>query len=147
MTFGYGKEIDSFSGKIEETLAFLNESRAEGDSYHNSLAKLDETMNRGELAKTLMNKYESSLREVMSEEALQARSLMRSAAALHSATNSLFSIKSPVGMDLNLGRDVTTGYDDADKSAYRLYGEGGESRTTVAHYKTCLLYTSPSPRD
>ena len=136
MTFGYGKEIDSFSGKIEETLAFLNESRAEGDSYHNSLAKLDETMNRGELAKTLMNKYESSLREVMSEEALQARSLMRSAAALHSATNQLFSIKSPVGMDLNLGRDVTTGYDDADKSAYRLYGEGGESRTTVAHYKT-----------
>ena len=135
MTFGYGKEVDSFTQDIEDTIAFLSESKKEGDSYHESLKTIEKNLSRTELAKTLMNKYEGGLREVMSEEALSARALMRSASALHAATNQLFSIKSPTGMDLNLGREVSTGYDNATKSTYRLYGEGLEDhKTTVAHY-------------
>ena len=136
MTFGYGKEIESFTGNIEDTIALLSEKKDEGDSYHESLKILDDKMSRAELAETLMNKYEGALREVMSEEALAARALMRSAAALHSATNQLFSIKSPTGMDINLGRELSTGYDKATKSTYRIYGEGQDTKTTVAHYET-----------
>ena len=151
MTFGYGKEIDSFTSDIEEALSFLQGDKGRsspGDSYNASLAHLDtEFKTRGELAQTLMNKYETSLREVMSEEALDARGLMRSAAALHSATNQLMSIKSPIGMDLNLGRDVSTGYDGAEKTTYRLYGEGntGPDKRTVAHYENEA--TSAAARD
>ena len=132
MTFGYGKELDSFTDKINETVALLAEQHGSGSDYANALNTVDGFMDRNDLAQTLMNKYESSLREVMSDEALDARSLMRSSAALHAATNQLMSIVSPTGMDLNLGREVSTGYEAADKSTFKV----GDKTTTVAHYKS-----------
>ena len=70
-------------------------------------------MSRSDLAHVLMSKYAPALEQVMSSDALETRSLMRGAAALHSATNTLMSIKGPTGMDLNLGGDVSTGYENA----------------------------------
>ena len=131
MTFGYGKELDSFTDKINETIFLLDEQLGADSEYSNSLNVIDSFNDRNDLAQTLMNKYESSLREVASEEALEARTLMRSAAALHSATNQIMSIKGPTGMDLNLGKGLTTGYEVADKSTFKI----GDKTTTVAHYK------------
>ena len=77
---------------IEDYLGLIAEERVDdGTTYNSSLAALDEKMSRSELAGTLLNKYEQSLREVLSDDALDSRALMRSAAMLHSATNSLFS--------------------------------------------------------
>ena len=91
MTFGYGKEIQSFKKDIEDYLGLIAEERVDdGTTYNSSLAALDEKMSRSELAGTLLNKYEQSLREVLSDDALDSRAPMRSAAMLHSATNSTF---------------------------------------------------------
>ena len=123
--------------KFKEERGASSDGLTEGDSFNQSLAVLDEKMTRDELSKTLLNKYEGALRNALSDDALDSRQLMRGAAMLHSATNSLFSIKSYTGMDLNLGRNVSTGADGATESRYRLYGEGGEvARPQVLHYDT-----------
>ena len=138
MTFGYGKEIQSFKKDIEDYLGLISEERVDdGTTYNSSLAALDEKMSRSELAGTLLNKYEQSLREVLSDDALDSRALMRSAAMLHSATNSLFSIKSYTGMDLNFGRDVSLGAEEAETTRYKIADEeGGDARPAVQHYQT-----------
>ena len=89
MTFGYGKEINSFGKDIEETISLLSETDpAIGEAA-------DATgMSRADLAKTLLNKYASGLQQVLSDDAIQTRALMRGSAALFAATNNLYSIKS-----------------------------------------------------
>ena len=126
-----------------------NRASGPGDSFNTSLAAVDAKMSRAELAETLLTKYETSLREVLSDDALESRELMRSAAMLHAATNTLFSIKSYVGQDLNFGHDVSTGYDEAGKTTYRLYGEGvtGPDKRTVAHYESEATSSAARTRD
>ena len=71
----------------------------------------------------------------MSPEALATRSIMRGAAVLHAATNSLMSIKGPTGMDLNFGRETRVA-EGVTESAYRLRGseiEGGEQQFRAIH--------------
>ena len=138
MTFGYGKEIQSFKKDIEDTLGLLAEERADdGSTYNASLAVVDEKMSRSDLAETLLNKYEPALRQVLSDDALDSRALMRSAAMLHSATNSLFAIKSYTGMDLHFGRDVSTGAEGATQTRYGVEEEGKvTARPEVQHYET-----------
>ena len=136
MTFGYGKEIESFTSNMEEALAFLAETAPEGSTYRESLAILDQKMPRGDLAQTLMSKYAPALEQVMSSDALETRSLMRGAAALHSATNTLMSIKGPTGMDLNLGGDVTTGYEGASITKQKFTKDGKVETRNIAHYES-----------
>ena len=136
MTFGYGKEIQSFKKDIEDHLSLLAELAPEGNSYISSLAVLDEKVGRDDLAQLLLNKYEQSLREVLSDDAIENRGLMRGAAILHAATNKLFSIKSYTGMDINLGRGVHGGRDNATKTDYRIYGEGKPIQVDAFHYET-----------
>ena len=138
MTFGYGKEISSFKKDIEDTLGLLSEEKADdGSTYNTSLDTVDKHMTRAELAETLLNKYEPALRQVLSDDALDSRALMRSAAMLHSATNTLFSIKSYTGMDLNFGRDVSLGADAATETRYKITDqEAGDARPAVQHYET-----------
>ena len=143
MTFGYGKETDSFVDKMEETIALKSESLPPDHPYHEALKVVEQNLEPGELAKTLNNKYDTSLRSVMSEEALAARALMRSAAALHAATDKLFSIKGPTGMDINLGRDVSEGYETAELSTYRL----GDEKTKVAHYQSTPTSAAAKTRE
>ena len=136
MTFGYGKEIESFTADVEEALSFLVETAPEGSTFPGSLATLDQTMSRSRIAETLMSKYAPALKQVMSADALETRSLMRGAAALHSATNTLLSIKGPTGMDLNLGGDVTTGYDNASLTKQKFTKDGESQVQNIAHYET-----------
>ena len=138
MTFGYGKEIDSFSEDIGGTLDLLSELEGDDSTYHNSLAQIDKHMDRKELAKTILNKYSTALESVMSAEALEARALMRSAAALHSATNQLFKFKSPVGMDLVMGGSVSEGAEGADRSTYRIGTPEERQKATVLHYENTV---------
>ena len=137
MTFGYGKEIESFASNMEEALAFLGETQQSGSTYNESLAILDQKMSRSDLAHVLMSKYAPALEQVMSSDALETRSLMRGAAALHSATNTLMSITGPTGMDLNLGGDVSTGYENAQLTRQKFKtGDGKTETRNIAHYES-----------
>ena len=131
MTFGYGKEINSFGKDIEETISLLSETDpAIGEAA-------DATgMSRADLAKTLLNKYASGLQQVLSDDAIQTRALMRGSAALFAATNNLYSIKSYTGMDLNLGRDLPTSREGEESTRYSIYEDGKRSQGSVYSYDT-----------
>ena len=116
MTFGYGREIESFGSNIKDTLNLLSETEKPGSEYHAALAAIDSTMDRKTLADVLMSKYSRALSDVMSDDAIESRALMRGAAMLHSATNQLFKIKGPVGNDLHLGKAQATGETEGDTS-------------------------------
>ena len=131
MTFGYGKEVSSFGKDIEETLGLLAETDPQLVA---DLASIEKQMSRADLAKTLLGKYEASLEAVLSDDAISSRALMRGAAALHAATNTLMSIKSYTGMDLNLGKDLPT--EDATESRYSIYEDGKRARGSVYHYES-----------
>ena len=122
MTFGYGKEISSFGKDIEETIGLLSEADPQLVA---DLAVIEKQMSRADLAKTLLGKYEASLEAVLSDDAISSRALMRGAAALHAATNTLMSIKSYTGMDLNLGKDMPQ-EEASDVSKYTIYGQEGK---------------------
>ena len=144
MTFGYGKEISSFGADIEEAIGFLAEADPE---LADNLATLEKKMSRADLAKTLLNKYETSLAEVLSDDAIDSRALMRGAAALHAATNSLFSIKSYTGMDLNLGKDAPVSDQAEESSKYNIYEEGKRGKQGVVyHYETEATAAAPRNR-
>ena len=140
MTYGYGKEMESFVTDIEEVLEVLNEELIEDSesSYGPSLSIIDSTMSRRDLAKVLLEKYKGSIEGVMTADSIESRSIMRAAAALHAAMNEPFIIKGPTGMDIHIGGESSTGYDAASKSTYKSRSpETGEMvKTTVAHYET-----------
>ena len=129
MTFGYGKEIASFVSLIEETIA----QKAETDP---ELAEAVKTirLSSQELGETLLSKYEPALAQALSDEAIASRKIMRSAAALHSATNSLFSIKSYTGMDLNLGRDLAVDANAGQEHEFSVYEDGKRDRKYAYTY-------------
>ena len=130
MTFGYGKEISSFVPNVEASIGEL--ALADPD-FATSLATVDKSIPRTELAQTILNqKLDPAMRTVLSDEAMESRSLMRAAAALHAAANQLFSIKGPTGMDINLGRDVALPYEMAEQTKYKI----GDQTRTVAHRET-----------
>lgn len=140
MTYGYGKEMESFVTDIEEVLEVLNEEliKDSESSYGPSLSIVDSTMSRRDLAKVLLEKYKGSIEGVMTADSIESRSIMRAAAALHAAMNEPFIIKGPTGMDIHIGGESSTGYDAASKSTYKSRSpETGEMvKTTVAHYET-----------
>lgn len=111
MTFGYGKEIASFAQDIETTIGELyEEAVADPEKYPGyaaALEAIEQEKTRDELAGTLLNKYAVGLANALSSDALQSRTIMRSAAMLHAITDTLFTIKSYTGFDLHLGRPVT----------------------------------------
>ena len=145
MTFGYGKEIDSFKYNIKDTLSLLQESIKPGLPFHSALATLDSKFTRDEIADMLNGKYGTALTQVMSDDAIQSRGLMRSAAMLHAATNSLFKIKSYIGNDLHLGSTVATGETES-MNQYSLETPGKTERPTARHYETEATSTAPRTR-
>ena len=77
MTFGYGKEINSFGKNIEETISLLSEADPSIGEAADATG-----MSRADLAKTLLNKYAAGLQQVLSDDAIQTRALMRGSACL-----------------------------------------------------------------
>ena len=140
MTFSYGKELASF---VEDIKTHLLEQQANlqgnpDSTYSESLDALVNDPNWGldKLADTLNNFYKSGLAEVLSEEAIQSRALMRSAATLFAVTNQLFTIKSPTGFELAMGGSETLGADQELKTKYRITTPEGVMQPSVYHYGT-----------
>ena len=126
MTFGYGKEIESFTKYIEEVIILLGEEyKRKGNlKFADDLKVLQKYYeNSGGLtgiAKDLNKRYAGSIEEVLGKEPIEARSIMRAIAAEHAMMNEPFIIYGPSGMQIHIGGESSTGYDNADMSTYKL---------------------------
>ena len=89
MTFGYGKEMNSFKKDIQEFMDLRYESLKDdpNSTYTQSLDMLRSDPKWGDkkLVETLLTFYTGSLENVLSSEALQSRGLVRSAGLLHAS--------------------------------------------------------------
>ena len=145
MTFGYGKEIDTFGSDMYDTAKFLEQDPSQikdpamREAFLAAMPEVEERLgNAKDFGDTLMTIYGPALESVMSPEALQTRAIMRGAAILHAATNQLMAIKGPTGMDLHFGRDTRIA-EGVETSKYRLRGSkiaDGEKEFTSAHQTT-----------
>ena len=140
MTFGYGKEIASFGPKIEEVIGELSESNPDVAEAMESIPQPV-----AKTAEMLLGKYTAALESALSTEAINSRKLMRSAAALHSAANQLFSIKSYTGMDLSLGRDLAVDATKGEESQVAIF-DADNKKTRVSSYTYDREATSSAAR-
>ena len=132
MTFGYGMELDSMKKVISNTL----DEMAEGDpelARDLNDAVGNDPENRKELDAALHSKYVSIMPQVLDEDAISARALLRSAAVMHALTNELFNLRTATGFELNIGgTDATSQGIEGER--YRVWtGKGYEGRTAY-HY-------------
>ena len=127
MTFGYGKELESFKKDIDE---YLRELELTNENIAASVNLLSSELNDGrqELVDMLHAKYVPALVQVLDKNALKSRALMRSAAYLHALSNEVFTIKSSVGSDIAMGGTESTGAVDPKGKRYSIQreGEGGQ---------------------
>ena len=145
MTFGYGKEVETFGQDMYDTVQFLKQDPSQikdpamREEFLAGVTEVEARLpDEKELGDTLMTIYAPALESVMSPEALQTRAIMRGASALHAATNQLMSIKGPTGMDLNFGRETRIA-EGVEETGYRLRGSeitGGEKEFKAAHNVT-----------
>lgn len=134
MTFGYGQDIEAFVSKFEE---FINTTSVENPEFG---AKVQSITNGDPaaqtlLAKTLLKPYGIGLYKVLSEKGIKSRALMRGASTLAAITNNLFSIKSPLGMDLHFGGNVYETYEEASKQNYSIYKDGKRKQLEAVQYR------------
>ena len=95
MTFGYGKEIQSFKRDIQQAIA--DDPDAAG-------------LDQKEVTDAIFQNYIPAMEQVMDEDALAARSLMRSATWVAAWYNELFQMRAPLeGQVISLGKTETTG--------------------------------------
>ena len=131
MTFGYGMEL----GSMKPVLAGRLDELAEGDPELKADlrdAVGNDPDNRRELDEALHSKYVNVMPQVLDEDALASRALMRSAALIHGLTNELFSLRTATGFELNLGGTETTGYEAGDR--YKVWtGNKYEERTAATY--------------
>ena len=138
MTFGYGKELDSFVEDISDAIDLLYE-RSLNDpesTFSQSVDIISEAEGREVLNETLKNFYVGSLVGVLGADAVQSRAIMRSAAMMHAITNQLFSITSPTGFQLNLGGEATLGFDKETAVTYTINKQGKKQKVVAGQYQT-----------
>lgn len=146
MTFGYGKEIESFGKYIEEVITLLGAKyeRLGETKFADDLKILEEVYQDSDgltgIARDLNNRYAGSIEEVLGKEPIEARSIMRAIAAEHAMMNEPFIIYGPSGMQIHIGGESSTGYDNADMSTYKLspmsLPKDQFEKVTVPTYKT-----------
>ena len=128
MTFGYGRELASFKPVLEKYLNIQQQSDPELKEAVDSV----DPKNREKLIDALHTKYVGGLVKVLDANALKSRSIMKGAAILHALTNELFTIRSPIGLELNFGGTETTGYQSHKE--YTLNVDGRRSTRNVVNY-------------
>lgn len=152
MTFGYGKEVPTFSAEMEATADLLvtdpslikdEELRAAYEGAYKVVK--DYFPEQYALGETLMTIYGPALESVMSPEALASRGVMRSVALLYAATNQLMTMMGPTGMDMHFGRAVQ---DDSQTTttSYNVKGtdiDKGSKEFTAVHQGTELTAAAP----
>ena len=128
MTFGYGKELESFKSDIEAAIDLLVEEQPE-------VAAAVEAINAGpgdmqSALETIHSTYTNHLAGALSQEALESRPLMRASALLHALADKVMTIETATGFELHLGGEVQTGVEDI--GSYQIYGDDGKKRQITA---------------
>ena len=120
MTFGYGKELESFKRDISGT---LNEMMVSNPEFAADVQTLEAGLGgRDNLIDALHGKYVEGLAQALDPNALKSRALMRSAAYLFALSNEIFTIDSATGYQLAMGGTESTG--EVGKTKYSIRGEG-----------------------
>ena len=111
MTFGYGKNVEGFKQDIEEFMLIMQgEGTPEGQRLNELMSIFDsKNSSKGDLIDAIHSHYDNALREVLGENTMPSRNIMRGAAFLHSIANELFTINGPTGSKLNMGGMMSTG--------------------------------------
>jgi len=151
MTFGYGKEINSFAFAMSD---LMDELAVQDKDFADNLDRLikKSKLSQDKVAKDLlMNKYGAALVGVISSEAVNARRLMRASAIVHATIDSPLIIKSYTGMDLILGGYENTGDFETDNVVIfdKLQeAAGGKVRNVskVMHYDSKLTAAAARTR-
>lgn len=126
MTFGYGRALQSIKGTLNEFAGMIYQEAidAEGitdparkaaalkdrnlvgfkDAYESLMRQHSDPSNLGIL---LLEPYVTGLKEVVSEDAIRARSAMKAVAYLSALSDLPLKIVGPAGMDLEMGGFVT----------------------------------------
>lgn len=153
MTYGYGKELESFWVNFVDALelqytkyqweianaesAGLNkEDVILRQQYVDSMDWMESKINDKDVftvdidglefsgleaaARLINQKYKSPLTQVMSDQGIRSRALMRGTAAMYAAMDERWTMEGPTQM-LEFGKDISMGYDDAVKGSYNLY--------------------------
>lgn len=134
MTFGYGKNAAGFKSDIEEFMLVMQgqgtpESQRLNDlmSIYNSKSSQtasDQFNPKQQLIDAIHSHYDAALKEVLGEETMQSRNIMRGAAFLHSIANELFTINGPTGSKLNMGGMMTTGAKKGEATPIKIFVDG-----------------------
>jgi len=111
MTFGYGKNAEGFKQDIEEFMLIMQGEGTPEAQRLNELMSIynSKSSSKGDLIDAIHSHYDTALREVLGEDTMQSRNIMRGAAFLHSIANELFTINGPTGSKLNMGGMMSTG--------------------------------------
>ena len=130
MTFGYGKEIESFVTDIKKSISEIKTTELENINKKNTnppaKSEFVEALNNikgltnQDISALLLSKYGNAILQVMSDEAVESRQIMRGVSALHAASDSIFSMKSAVGMTLIMAGEVSTGSEGGTSSTFNL---------------------------
>ena len=134
MTFGYGKNAAGFKSDIEEfMLVMQGEGTPEAQrlnelmSIYNSKSAQtasDQFNPKQQLVDAIHSHYDAALKDVLGEETMQSRNIMRGAALLHSIANELFTINGPTGSKLNMGGMMTTGAKKGEATPIKIFVDG-----------------------
>jgi len=163
MTFGYGKELESFKKDIREFLELMDiEARESGANYNpvaQTLEAIDTSSSDREsmdvLVDIMHDTYVPGLVQVLDDTALEYRTAMRGAAVLHALSNEMFTIESPSGSSISMGGVATIG--SIDSKPYKIFdkdlpnkkkpGEFGAYRSAnVEIYGSELTSAASKPR-
>lgn len=134
MTFGYGKNVEGFKQDIEEFMLImqgegtpeaqrLNELMSIYNSKSSQTAS-DQFNPKQQLIDAIHSHYDNALREVLGEDTMPSRNIMRGAAFLHSIANELFTINGPTGSKLNMGGMMSTGAKKGEATPLRIFVDG-----------------------
>ena len=117
MTFGYGRDIKSFVSDISDAMFRVNEeaalmSQEELESnnlvgYQEAFAALQSVTDNKSLSALLLPTYTTGLHEVLSNEAIQTRSILKGVAANAALADVPFTMTTATGMEISLGGSVS----------------------------------------
>lgn len=130
MQFGYGKELESFKADIEEALA--NYQIEKPEEYLRAVESFDG--NETKLRDTVWANYMDGLVNALSEDAADARAVMRANATMFALTDGLFSITGPSGFNINMGANQTLS--EAVQVRYDVSSKAGRRKPTALLYET-----------
>ena len=126
MTFGYGKNVEGFKQDIEEFMLIMQgEGTPEAQRLNELMSIFDsKSSSKGDLIDAIHSHYDAALREVLGEDTMPSRNIMRGAAFLHSIANELFTINGPTGSKLNMGGMMTTGAKKGEATPLKIFVDG-----------------------